>query len=339
MSGSEHRHEYPEELIASLLATAARALEWMVPKPAYRASLAKSDGSPVTAADVTVQLLLLHELRRRAGAVRVIAEESAASLGDDAGAWMLVSQALEEFRPWSGLASGTAADLGSALAWGREAARDEYWSIDPIDGTSGWVAGRAYCACVALVKGGRAQAGGILMPPPPRDWHSIPAVRDGIFLTASIGEGCRSRSLEAGQVGNTIGAVRRGPVHHPPVWLCSVRGGPRTERGRRVLARAAPGSQPLPIDSQCKYGLVALGQGDVAFRVARTGSSPEQAWDHAAGMLVASEAGAKSSDVMGKEIDFGPDGLMSRTTGTLACAGELHQPIVDGIAVELRSNE
>ncbi len=331
--------ERAEELVASLMETASRSLEWMVARPAYRASLAKVDGSPVTAADVTIQLLMLHELRRRVGTVRVIAEESSASLGDDAGAWRLVAEALEEFQSWSGLAPASVGELGNGLAWGHDVEAEEYWSIDPIDGTSGWVAGRAYCTCIGLIRRGRSLAGGILMPPPPQDWGSIPAIREGLFLTASLGAGCRRRALEASRLGMVNAELRRGASSRPPIWLCSVRGGPRTERGRRVLDRAAPGAEAVPIDSQCKYGLVALGCGDVAFRVARRGSAPEQAWDHAAGMLVASEAGARTSDVFGQDIEFGPDGTMSRSTGTLACGAELHAGIVDAVSAEFRSVE
>jgi len=302
----------------------------------FRTSTAKSDGSPVTAADMVVQLLVLHGLRERIGAVRVIAEETPASLGDDSAAWSLVVQALEECAPWSGLAPVTAEEAKRRLLWGRDDSSDApYWSLDPIDGTSGWVAGRAYATCLGFIENDRCLAGGIAMSPPPREWNTLPSLADGLFLTATLGAGCHLRSAAGPDLGRVVHRVRRGPCASPPVWLCSVRGGSRTERGRRVLDRALPDTKHVPIDSQCKYGLVALGHGDLAFRVAKPGSAPEQAWDHAAGMLVASESGAATSDIFGVAPHFGADGVMRGTTGTLACAGEHHAAIVAAIAQEL----
>ena len=56
----------------------------------------------------------------------------------------------------------------------------------------------------------------------------------------------------------------------------------------------------LKIDSQCKYTIVSRGQADAFIRLPTDRYYVEKIWDHAAGFLIATEAGAVVSDADGK---------------------------------------
>lgn len=313
-------------------------MSWMVVRPGYRTPLAKKDGSQVTPADIALQIVVVRHLRERLGLVRIIAEETLASLSGDSTAWHHVEVAMEEFAAWWGWPLANREELERLLLLGSEFHAGPYWSIDPIDGTSGWVDGRACCTCIAHVQDGQADLGGIVMAPAPPDWiNAVPAVREGIALVAGRGRGCWA--LRFDESGALLDGTRvaRGSSHRPPVWLCSVRGGPRTDRAQRILHRAGCAGATLPIDSQCKYGLVALGVGDVAMRAARPGTAPEQAWDHAAGMLLAAEAGAAATDMQGATVAFDEAGLLSLNMGTLACGADIHPAILGAAQIEYKA--
>ncbi|MDA1008314.1 MAG: hypothetical protein O2800_04850 [Planctomycetota bacterium] len=312
-----------ETTLVDLLLVAGRVSGLLARDPPYRASAAKADGSPITAADVAIQIVLLDHLARANVPQRVIAEESDASLrGADPGAWGLVERAVRHELK-SELHGRDVRELVNTLASEKDG---PYWSIDPIDGTSGWVAGRTFCTCIALIDQGQAILGGVVMPRVPDDWTTDARIRDGLMLRATFGQGAFASN------GTGWSRLHRTPLTNPPVWLCSARKGNRTERGRRVLERAAPNNIPFPIDSQCKYALVAQSIGDIAFRLSMPGSSAEQAWDHAAGLLLVSESGGMASDIRGQSIHYADDGRMSNSLGAIGCAAELHRPIIDSLA-------
>ena len=66
-----------------------------------------------------------------------------------------------------------------------------------------------------------------------------------------------------------------------------------------LQAIGAPGT-PARLDSQCKYVVVARGGADIYLRLPVKADYREKIWDHAAGALVATEAGARVCDVRGQ---------------------------------------
>src|SRR5690606_21686805 len=70
----------------------------------------------------------------------------------------------------------------------------------------------------------------------------------------------------------------------------------------RVLRERGSADEPARLDSQCKYAVVARGQADVYLRLPTSKSYVEKIWDHAAGMLIATEAGAVVSDITGSPL-------------------------------------
>ena len=92
------------------------------------------------------------------------------------------------------------------------------------------------------------------------------------------------------------------------------------EIARRVGLR----KEPLRIDGQGKYGLVARGEAALYLRVARDPGYREKIWDHAAGALLVEEAGGKVTDLGGSPLDFSHGALLSRVGGIAVSNGLLH---------------
>jgi len=84
------------------------------------------------------------------------------------------------------------------------------------------------------------------------------------------------------------------------------------------------------MDSQAKYGIVARGEATVYIRVPSP-SDPhyrEKIWDHAAGALIAKEAGGKVTDILGRPLDFSCGLRLEKNRGILVTNGVLHETIL-----------
>ncbi|MFZ9914213.1 MAG: inositol monophosphatase family protein, partial [Phycisphaerales bacterium] len=85
-----------------------------------------------------------------------------------------------------------------------------------------------------------------------------------------------------------------------------------------LLADLGAAGVPARLDSQAKYVVVARGGADIYMRLPVKADYREKIWDHAAGALVASEAGARVCDVLGKPLDFGQGRELARNKGVFA---------------------
>lgn len=94
---------------------------------------------------------------------------------------------------------------------------------------------------------------------------------------------------------------------------------------------------PVRLDSQCKYGMLARGEGEVMLRLPKLGYV-ENIWDHAPAFVVIREAGGKVTDTEGKELDFSAgcrtgDGKMERrVTGIVTTNGRLHVQVLEALS-------
>jgi 3'(2'), 5'-bisphosphate nucleotidase len=88
--------------------------------------------------------------------------------------------------------------------------------------------------------------------------------------------------------------------------------------------------EPLRMDSQAKYAVVARGDASLYLRLPN-GDYRENVWDHAAGSLVASEAGGRVSDADGLPLDFTTGRKLTRNRGIVACAGPIHDAVLEAV--------
>ena len=98
----------------------------------------------------------------------------------------------------------------------------------------------------------------------------------------------------------------------------------------RIGAALGITAEPVRLDSQTKYAMVARGDASIYLRVPR-GDYRENIWDHAAGMLVVSEAGGRVSDVEGKPFDITTGQRMTDNRGAVVTAAGIHDEVVDAV--------
>jgi 3'(2'), 5'-bisphosphate nucleotidase len=98
------------------------------------------------------------------------------------------------------------------------------------------------------------------------------------------------------------------------------------------LAGGKDAAQSARLDSQCKYAVVARGQADAYLRMPTKKGYVEKIWDHAAGMLIAQEAGAIVTDITGAPLDFSCGRSLQANRGIVCAAAGLHARLIDAIA-------
>ena len=87
----------------------------------------------------------------------------------------------------------------------------------------------------------------------------------------------------------------------------------------RIGAALGITAQPVRLDSQTKYAMVARGDASIYLRVPR-GDYRENIWDHAAGLIVVEEAGGRVCDVEGKPFDITTGQRMTDNRGAVVTA-------------------
>jgi 3'(2'), 5'-bisphosphate nucleotidase len=84
--------------------------------------------------------------------------------------------------------------------------------------------------------------------------------------------------------------------------------------------------EPVRMDSQAKYAVLAAGHGELYLRLLspKKPDYREKIWDQAAGSLIVEEAGGWVTDLDGKPLDFTAGRTLTNNRGILASNGHLH---------------
>lgn len=308
------------------VSASVRAIALVTQHPLGRVPCIKSDGSPVTAGDVAAQAAAAIVLRRELGLAGVVGEESPTSLeGPDAQAMRaLASTAVAR------AVGGFDGDPLEALAWRAPAdARTGFWTLDPIDGTKGYRSSRHYAVCLAHVDAHGVTHGVLGLPTLVADMDlSRVGEPPGVLIAATRGGGSW---LHDPATLAPLRRVQRGPMQGALRLLNSVEPGGRTARAAAVVESLGRPWETVAVDSQLKYALVALGAGDCIVRVPGSVPRAEHSWDHAAGVLVATEAGAVASDADGRALDFTLGEALTANEGIIVCDPSVHSALVDAV--------
>ncbi|MSQ90472.1 MAG: hypothetical protein EXS01_03645 [Phycisphaerales bacterium] len=296
------------------------ALRVILRDPRAREPVIKPDGSPVTAGDLAVQMAVCAVLAERTPDMAVIGEEGESSFEGSAGRELL-ERAVVAVR----LSMGSAApsDPTQFLRGDTRPRASSWWTVDPIDGTKGFRSARHYALCLALVEDRRATIGILSCPTlvMGRDPLAIGSDEQfGTVYAALRGKGAwKFQPTEGLRELPAMAMQVRRPKHTSQSWrVCdSIEGGSRAERMRTVMSATDLKWSSVSLDSQCKYALLAEGTADCFMRVPGSRGA-EKVWDHAPGVVVAEEAGASVSDVLGNPLVFAGESL-DQNVGTLAC--------------------
>jgi len=292
-------------------------------------ALNKQDRSPVTVADFGSQAVINHSLRTAFPGDPIVAEEDASVLRGQSGAAEIRARVVEHVRNLDpSLGEGEILD---AIDAGKHqgGAQGRFWTLDPIDGTKGFLRGDQYAVALALIEDGQVVLGVLgcpNMPVVPGD----PAQRGVVFM-ALRGAGARTTELEGDgwQPINVSG--ERDPRQ---ARFCeSVESGHSSHSDSAAVARLLGIEQaPLRIDSQAKYAAVARGEASIYLRLPARRGYEEKIWDHAAGWIIVQEAGGTVTDVHGHALDFSQGRTLRANTGVIATNGWLHNAVLQAVS-------
>lgn len=320
------RHD--RELAAGIDAVraAARICRAVAQRLVTADTLEKKDQSPVTVADFASQAIVCQRLERAFPADPVVGEEDASELR--AAAPALRDSVLRAVSFELGGDPG----LAPVLSWvdrGRAHADGaRFWTLDPIDGTKGFLRGEQYAVALALIEGGEVVVGLLGCPNLPDG-----AGGRGLLFSAVRGEGTRRHPLWDAELAEgkpvNVAPVRRAA----DARLCESVESAHSDQdlSARVASLLGIAAEPYRIDSQCKYAAVAEGDASIYLRLPTRPDYREKIWDHAAGMLVVEEAGGRVSDVEGAPLDFRRGRTLAGNRGVVATCGAIHDEVIAAV--------
>ena len=288
-------------------------------------ALVKVDRSPVTVADFSVQAVVVHRLAAAFPGDQIVAEEDSSALRADDGE-EIFAQVLNCVR--RSIPTACADQVLQAIDRGAGDPADRFWTLDPIDGTKGFIRGEHFAIALSLIVDGCVQVG-ILACPHLSMVHS----RRGTMAVAVRGQGAVALGLEDGD-GKDRAPIRVSAVREPTAARVLRSRDPGHVDGSRLdrfVERLGAAVPPVPMDSQAKHAALAIGQADLMLRLPTTTDFRELIWDQAAGTLAIEEAGGCVTDLNGEPLDFGAGRTLARNTGIVASNRWLHQSALDAI--------
>jgi 3'(2'), 5'-bisphosphate nucleotidase len=294
--------------------------------------LEKDDRSPVTVADFASQAIVCALLSERSRIASIVGEESAGELRAERAATMR-AQVVARVRA----VRSASVDDDEILNWIDRGTIDpkgssRHWTLDPIDGTKGFLRGEQYAIALALISEGQVVLGALGCPQ-----LNAPDGSSGLLLSAFRGGGTVAAALFAGE-----GA----PAH--PVRVSDVRQASAArfsesvesshsdhEVSARIAATLGIVEEPVRMDSQAKYAAVARGDASIYLRLPTRKDYREKIWDHAAGLICVEEAGGQVTDVRGAPLAFSHGRRLEHNVGVIATNRHIHQQVLDAVAREL----
>ncbi len=286
-------------------------------------ALTKDDRSPVTVADFAAQAAVGRLLSRTFPDDALVAEEDSRTLRrkDGGEALSLVTQFAGRLEPGS--------DAERVCAWidyNRVDSASRFWTLDPIDGTKGFLRGDQYATALALVVDGQVQIGALGCPNL-EDGYRPDMEGVGSLVIAARGQGTWVASLAAPERYERLRVSERSKPKEARILRSFEAGHTNVDQIDEFARALGVQAAPLRMDSQAKYALLAAGKGDILLRLLspERPDYKEKIWDQAAGSLVLEEAGGSITDLAGQPLDFTTGRSLQNNRGILASNGRYHR--------------
>ncbi len=276
----------------------------------------KADHSPVTIADYAIQAYVAQALMNGYSQDEMVGEEGSHLLTQDESLLDEVSDQVKVILP------NARPDL--VCDWidhGQGQPEGRYWVLDPVDGTKGFLRRMQYATALALVEDGEVILGVLGCPSLPYGGYT------GVLAYAYHGQGAWWHSYDD-------------PTSTKPLRVSDIddlsqfrmlrsfedshTDSPRIDSFAKLAGMTV---DPIRMDSQAKYFLLAGGQAELSMRLL----APERAkyrefiWDQAPGYRVVLEAGGTITDTDGKPLDFTTGRRLTKNRGIFATNGQIHE--------------
>ena len=294
---------------------------------AGRESILKSDRSPVTIADYGSQAIICKLIREKFPHDIIVAEEDSTELRKPSHSKIMdqVTHHVNYF------IRGSSEDVSSWIDLSSHFITDRFWTLDPIDGTKGFLRGDQYAIALALIENGVVTLGFMACPNLYVD-KDQPNGKRGCLFFAIRGKGSFQVNIDGG--GRKTLSVSGVEDPSEASFTESVESDHTDHYFHQRLGQKLNITKPsLRMDSQAKYGIVARGEATFYLR-APSSSEPdyrENIWDHAAGSIIAEEAGGRMTDTWGQPLDFTSGIKMKKNHGIVVTNGLLHDVVLKAL--------
>lgn len=294
-----------------------------------RSTLHKEDKSPVTVADFSAQAIICKFLKERFPSDPIVGEEDSEVLRSPENSETL--KKVTSYVSKSLYGSDREASSYEVCNWidlGNGNCEDRFWTLDPIDGTKGFIRGDQYAIALALIEKGVVKVGVLACPNIAINIDDNNS-KTGVIFVAVKGQGAEVRSLNH----KFINQIKVSETSSQPEarLVEGVESGHSNHQQQSAIAKSfGITKESIRIDSQAKYGVVARSDADIYLRLPspKTPDYREKIWDHAAGTLIVEEAGGTVTDIFGAALDFAVGEKLLNNQGVVVSNGKFHDNLI-----------
>lgn len=318
--------ETPEIQFAINAVRRATSLVQLVQTEMVSSAITKDDHSPVTVADFAAQALVGAMLDEAFSDDPMVGEEDSSVLQTLEKQEFLarITQFVSRFE-----AGATPDKVCQWIDRGSAESGPRFWTLDPIDGTKGFLRGDQYAVALALIVDGDVKVAALGCPNIAR----LTGDHLGGLILAARDQGAWTAALDGDLEFIQLSVSDRADPTQARLMRSFESG--HTNIGQIDYFADALGVQadPVRMDSQAKYAVLAGGHGEIYLRLLspKRRDYREKIWDQAAGSLVTEEAGGRVTDLDGKPLDFTQGRTMALNRGICASNGHLHQAALEAI--------
>ena len=287
-------------------------------------TIQKVDRSPVTVADFGSQALICKAIGDAFPDDVIVAEEDAQALKGNATLLERVTGYVNRF-------AKETVSADTVCEWidrGSGEVGQCFWTLDPIDGTKGFLRRDQYAIALAYIVDGIVQLGILGCPNLSYRLDTMDA-ESGCLFVAARGEGTQLYTT----TGDFLEKVRVSEKAHRFAESFESTHGDSDAHSKIADALGITES-PVRMDSQVKYGIVSRGEASLYIRLPNPAFPDyrECIWDHAAGMIVVQEAGGRVTDANGAPLNFLTGKRMHENRGIVATNGKLHEHVLNALS-------
>ena len=292
----------------------------------------KTDSSPVTIADYAAQAIVNKHLFQHLGNdQKMVAEEDSSDLKKSTNSELL-EKVVRNVEGIIGVSEST--EILDLIDKGNhDASSDRYWTLDPVDGTKGFIRGEQYAISLALIEDGEVILG--VLGCPNLSSNHMETFESG-KEEGTIYFSVKGRGSWSGPTHELIKKDKLKISDKITADDCRACESVESSHSRfnyssRIFDKLDLSLPPLRLDSQCKYAVVARGQAEIYLRIPTDYHYEEKIWDHAAGSIIAQEAGAVVTDIKGKQLDFRVGKTLKKNQGIACTIPAIHKKLLEAI--------
>ena len=291
-----------------------------------RDTITKSDKSPVTIADFTSQAIVCKILNDNFPEIPIVAEETSNALKNPEHKEILekiIYFIEKEPQVRKIVNKGT---LFESIDFGCQSTGKTFWTLDPIDGTKGFIRGEQYAIALALVAEGEVKLG--ILGCPNLKFKNDRS-KSGYLFSAIRNEGAEifnneKKTSKRTNISNILDTKKMKFIESYESSHSNL------ELQNKIAKTLNIKKPPVQMDSQVKYGMISNGDAEIYLRIPhpKTPNYKEKIWDHAAGSIIVEESGGIVSDIFGKKLDFNTGKTLKNNTGILASTPLIHNRVI-----------